>query len=144
MATARESVNYASAYTNKYLQDARTLRGRAVPMDISFLTVSATATGDTYKVGVIPANAKVVGLEVVGEGLSASAGVNGSVKIGDSGDDDRYMKATDFDVVEARGTLAYAGVGYTPTADTIVIATVTGVHLAGKNVKGTLWIVPGV
>lgn len=143
MATARDSVNYAAQFTNKYLADARLNKGRVVPLPFELTTLSTAATGDTYNLTVIPANARVVGLECVTGGLGASAGIGTGLKIGDSGDDDRYMASIDADVVNAAGTLASAGAGYTPTADTIVVATLTGTILAGKTVKGCLYIIPG-
>ncbi len=143
MATARESTLYASLFTNKYLGDARDYDGRAVPLRFAFTVVSASATGDTYSLTEIPANARVVGLECTTDGLGASAGSGITVKIGDADDDDRYMAAADFDAANAAGTLAFAGAGYTPTADTEVIATITNAAVVGKKVAGVLWVVPG-
>lgn len=142
MATARSSTLYSNYVTNKYVPDARDLYGRVVPIYFNFTAVSVSATGDTYQLFVLPANASVIGLFCTTQALSVSAGVGLTVKIGDSGDDDRYMAATDFDAVNAQGYLAYAGVAYRPTSDTIVVATVTGVMIVGTAVKGHFLIVP--
>ena len=142
MATARESTNYTAAYTNKYLVNADIGGGRVVPLPFELTVVSVGATGDTYKLTVLPAYARVVGLHCTTDGIGASAGANITVQIGDSGDADRYMAATDFDAANAQGYLAVAGAGYTPTADTIVVATITGTPVVGKVVKGVLLIVP--
>lgn len=142
MATARESTNFANLYTNKYLSDI--VRGRVFPLYMEATVVSVSATGDSYKLTRIPAYARVVGLEFSTNGLAASAGVGVTVKLGDSGDDDRYMAATDFDLVNASGVLAYAGHGYTPTSDTDVLATITGTAIVGRLLKGTLFVVPKV
>lgn len=144
MATARDSVNYAAMFTNKYLVDARKLGGRVVPLPFELTIVSTSATGDTYKLTVIPANARVIGLECTTDGIGASAGAGITCSIGDSGAAARYMAATDFDASGAAGVLAIAGAGYTPTADTIVVATITGVGVVGKVIKGVLYVIPGV
>lgn len=144
MATARNSTFYANKHVNFYVGDPRQGGGREVPIPFEFTIVSVAATGDTYKLGVIPANARVVGLTCVGEGIGASAGSGVTVKIGDSGDDDRYMKALDSDLVEQPvGVLAFSGAGYTPTVDTIFLATITGTPVVGKSVKGSLVVIPG-
>lgn len=141
MATARESVDYAAMFTSHYLADARKLNGRAVPRPFKAIIVSLSATADTYKLTKIFANEKVVGLDVVTDGLGASAGV-GSAKIGDSGDDDRYMAQTSFATANVHGVLAAAGAGYIPTADTDVVLTIVGGATAAKIVTGVLWVIP--
>lgn len=142
MATARSSTLYTNYDVNKYVPDARDRYGRVVPIKIEATIVSAAATGDTYKLCVIPANASVVGLFCTSEALSVSAGVGLTVKIGDSGDDDRYMAASDFDAVNGTGVLAAAGMNYRPTSDTIVILTITGTPVVGRVIKGCFFIVP--
>ena len=143
MATARSSTLYATYDTpGKASPDARDRYGRVVPIYFNFTVVSVSASGDTYKLFVLPANASVIGLFCTAAALSLSAAVGLPVKIGDSGDDDRYMAPTDFDVVNAQGGLAYAGVAYRPTSDTIVIATITGTAIVGTLLKGHMLIVP--
>lgn len=142
MATARSSTLYTNYDVNKYVPDARDRQGRVVPIYFTFTVVSVSATGDTYKLFVLPANASVIGLFCTTQAMSVSAAVGLTVKIGDSGDDDRYMAATDFDVVNSQGGLAYAGVAYRPTSDTIVLATITGTAIVGTILKGHMLIVP--
>jgi hypothetical protein len=143
-AVNRDSTLYSNIHTNKYLADARHLGGRVVPLPFEVTIVSGATVGDSYNLTVIPANARVIGLECVTNGIGDSAGDGVGLKIGDSGVSDRYMADTDFDVAEARGTLAYAGQGYTPTADTIVVATITGgAAKVGQVFKGCLLVVPG-
>lgn len=144
MATARDSVNYAAIFTNKYLADARKLGGRVVPLPFEVTIVSAAATNDTYNLTVIPANARVIGLECTTNGLGASAGSGRTFQIGDAGDADRYMVATDFDVSGAAGVLAITGAGYTPTADTIAVGLIVNAPVVGQVVKGVIYIIPGV
>ena len=54
------------------------------------------------------------------------------------------MVATDFDAANAQGSLAYAGVGYRPTSDTIVVGKVTvAAAVVGQMVKGHFLLIPG-
>ena len=142
MATARSSTLYTNYDVNKYTPDARDRYGRVVPIKFEITVVSISATGDTYKLCVLPAYCSVIALFCTGDAQSLSAAVGLTLKIGDSGDDDRYMAATDLDVVNAQGSLAKAGAAYRPTADTIVIATFTGAPIVGRVVTGHFLIVP--
>ena len=141
MATARESANYTLYHTDKYLVRADLEGGRIVPLPFEVTIVSAAADGDTYKLTVIPANARVVGLEFTTESSGASAGV--TAEIGDSGSAARYMAATTVYTVNTHGTLAIAGAGYTPTADTVVLLTFAGAPTVATVMKGCLFVVPG-
>ena len=143
-AVLRDTTIYTSAFVNKYVQDARDVGGRAVPLPFELTVISGATDGDTYNLTVIPANAKVVGLECTTDGLGDSAGAGVNFTIGDSGDPNRYMAATDFDVLDAQGDLAFAGQGYKPTADAIVVGLISGAAgVVGQQVKGVIWIVPG-
>lgn len=142
-AVLRNSALYDNLFAKKYLGDARDREGRVVPLPFELVILSPTTVGDTYNLEVIPANAKVVGLELVTEALAVSAGVNCTVQLGDSGDDDRYMAALDADVVNASGKLASAGAGYKPTVDTIVVLKTAGAAaIVGRKVSGCIWIIP--
>lgn len=143
-AVLRDTTIYSNYFVHKYLADTRLAGGRLVPLPFAFTVQSASTVGDTYNLLVIPAYARVVGLECVTDGLGASGGVNCTCSIGDSGSATRYMIATDFDVTGATGRLAIGGAGYTPTSDTIVLATIgTAAAVVGKSVAGCLFIVPG-
>lgn len=142
-ATARDSALYTSVFVNKYLADARNYKGRVVPLPFEVTIQSASNVDDTYNLTVIPANARVVGLECSTDGLGASAGAGVAVIIGDADDDNRYMAASDFDAANASGVLAFAGAGYTPTADTVVIMEInTAAAVVGKKVTGCLYVIP--
>lgn len=142
-AVLRDSALYAALFTNKYLGDARNFGGRVVPLPMELTVPSPSTLADTYNMTVIPANSKVVGLEFTTDGLGASAGAGRTIALGDSGDNDRYMIATDFDVANAQGTLAHTGQGYKPSADTIVVALgAGGAFVVGKVAKGCLMIIP--
>lgn len=142
-AVNRDSTIYSNYFTNKYLADARKYGGRVVPLPFEVTVVSPSTVADTYNLTVIPANARVIGLECTTDGLGASAGAGRTCAIGDADDVDRYMKAGDFDVAEAAGVLAMAGAGYTPTADTVVIATSAGgAWVVGKKITGVLYVIP--
>ncbi len=142
-AVLRNTAFYTSKVTNKYLQDARDEGGRIVPIPFECIIESVSTVADTYNLCVLPANCKVVGLEVSFEAMGASAGSGVTFAFGDSGDADRYLVALDVDAV-ANGQLAYAGQGYEPTSDTIVVATNAGLAaVVGQNFKGCFFIVPG-
>ena len=160
MATNRDSTQYSNLHVSKYLADARDIRGRAVPIPFEHTVVSGETGGasagvqDTVNLCVLPYGCKVVGLEFVSNAVWASAGANGTLEIGDSGDTDRYLAATELYSTNSpiatmgdlrAGQLAFAGQGYEPTADTIVYATYkTANPTVGKIFKGVIWIIPGV
>ena len=159
MATNRDSTLYAKLHTNKYLGDARDRGGRVVPIPFQHTVVSGETGGasagvqDSVNLCVLPANCMVVGLELTADALWASAGVNGTLQLGDSGDDDRYMTATELYTATPggpiategmkRGGLADTGQNYKPTADTIVKATYKSANpTVGKIYKGCFFVIP--
>lgn len=158
--TNRNSTLYTKLYVNKYLGDATDLGGRAVPIPFQHTVVSGETGGasagvrDTVNLCVLPANCMVVGLEFVSNDVWASAGTNGTFQIGDSGDDDRYMIATE--LYTAAGSpiateglkkdgLAFAGQNYKPTVDTIVLGEYRVANpVVGKIIKGVFWVIPSL
>ena len=142
-AVLRDSTQYDKLHVKKYPGDPRERGGRVVPIPFELTVVSVSTVADTYNVCVLPANCQVVGLECATDGLGASAGAGRTCALGDSGDADRYMVASDFDVSGANGVLAITGHGYRPTADTIVVAvSAGGAWVVGKKVKGCFYVVP--
>lgn len=159
-ATTRNSALYLKLHVNKYLGDARDRAGAIVPIPFQHTIVSGETGGasagvqDIVNLCVIPANCMVVGLQFSAENVWASVGVNGTFQIGDSGDDDRYMVATEHYTAAGSpitgdgkqvNVLAHAGQNYKPTADTIV----TGIYkvanpTVGKTIKGCFLVIPGV
>jgi hypothetical protein len=136
-ATARSSTLYTNHDVNKEPADSRNRNGSMFPIYFEATIVSASNIADTYNLFVIPANWSVMLLYATSNGLGITAGVGCTGQIGDSGDDDRLMPITDFDLVNQAGHLAYAGVGYRPTADTIEILKIgTAAAIVGKLVKG--------
>jgi hypothetical protein len=138
---SRDSALYTKLYVNKYLGDAREAQGRVVPIMFEHAVVAGgELIGDTVNLCVLPANCEVIDLQVITDGLVASA----TVTIGDSGAAARYMASTSMATAELRGFLAAAGMRYRPSADTIVFATYAGGNPgAGKVLKGRFLIVPG-
>lgn len=114
----KDSTQYANIYTNRYLVDAKDLRGRlmALPFDH---TVASDAQNDTVNLCVIPAYTKVIDISVANEALGAST----TLSIGDAGSATRYLAATSVTSAGKNSGLLIAGQNYEPTADTIVIAT---------------------
>ena len=143
-ALLRDTAFYSSAYVSKHIQDSRKHTAKPVGLPFELTVPSPSAGGDTYNLQVIPAQWRVVGLECSTDGLGASAGSGRTFQIGDAGDDDRYMIASDFDLANAQGTLAFTGAGYTPSADTIVVGKMhaTNPAVVGKKVTGVIWCLP--
>lgn len=156
--TNRNSTLYTKLHVNKYLGDPRDRGGRIVPIPFSHTVVSGETGGasagvrDTVNLCVLPAHCMVIDLIFKSEALWASAGTNGTLQIGDSGDDDRYMIATELYSAESplptegtvRFRLANAGLLYKPTADTIVLAEYRAANpVVGKIYKGCFLVVPG-
>ncbi len=157
-ATTRNSTLYTKLDVNKYLGDARDRGGRVVPIPFQHVVVSGETGGasagvqDMVNLCVLPANCMVIDLLVSGDNIWASAGVNGTLQLGDSGDDDRYMLATEFYTAASSplGTdikhqgLAVTGQNYKPTADTIVVAKWKVANpTVGKTFKGCFLVIPG-
>lgn len=134
------STQYANIFVNKYLTDARDIRGRAVPLPFDH-TVASDAQNDTVNLTVIPANSKVVGLDVANEALGAST----TLSIGDAGSATRFLAATAVTSAGKNSGLLIAGQNYEPTSDTIVIATWGGATPTnGAKISGVIWIIPAV
>lgn len=159
MAT-RNSTLYKKLHVDLFLGDARDADGRVVPIPFEHTVVSGETGGasagvqDKVNLCVLPANCEVVGLDFVSEALWSSAGTNGTLEMGDSVDSDRYLKATElYDANGPRATegdlrggrLAFTGMRYRPTSDTIVQATYkTANPVVGKKFRGCFYVVPGV
>lgn len=143
-ATARSSTLYTNYDVTKYIPDARDRHGRVVPFYFEFTVVSASNIGDTYNLFTLPAGWSVALVHATSNGMGASAGASATVQIGDSGDDDRYMPASDLDASNGQYTgLAYAGVAYRPTSDTIIVAkNATAAWVVGKICKGHFFLIP--
>lgn len=154
-ATTRDSVTYAKIHTNKYIGKATERGGRVFPIPFAHTVVSGETGGasagvqDLVNLCVIPANAIVIALHLSTQAIWASAGVNGTFQIGDSGDDDRYVTA-----VEAYSTngpiaaekvyvgLANTGQNYTPTSDTVVqLIWKVANPVVGKIIKGCFLVI---
>lgn len=138
----RDSALYKKLHVDKFLGDARDAGGRAYPIPFQHTVVTGgEAIADTVNLCVLPANCEVVGFEAIGDGVMAATG---TIAVGDSGDADRYMVAKVFATAEDRGDLAFAGMRYRPTADTIVVMVyAVAAAVAGKVLKGRFWVIPG-
>src|SRR3990172_10307383 len=99
MPTNRNSTLYTKLQVKKYLGDARERGGRIFPIPFSHTVVSGETGGasagvrDTVNLCVLPANCMVIDLIFKSNALWGSAGVNGTLQLGDSGDAPRYMVA---------------------------------------------------
>src|SRR5688500_9857366 len=100
-AVTRSSSLYTKLHVNKYLGDASDAGGSIFPIPFAHTVVSGEIGGasagarDKVQLCVIPAYHQVIALFFVADNIWASAGTNGTVQIGDSVDDDRFMIATE-------------------------------------------------
>ena len=141
-ATDRSSTNYTNYVTNKYIPTPAIAGGKLYPIYFEATVVSASNINDTYDLFVIPAGWSVVFLFATTNGLGSSAGAGVTAQIGDSGSATRLMIASDFDATGAQAFLAYAGVGYTPTVDTIEELKIAGAAaVVGQVFKGYVFLV---
>jgi len=142
-ATARSSTAYTNWVTNKYVADGRDRDAKIHRFSVSFTIVSASNIADTYNLLVIPATWQHSQTVLTTDGLGASAAVGCTVQVGDSGDDDRYVAISDFDLVNAVSIRAFAGINYRPTSDTIMVAKIgTAAAVVGKIVTGFVDLLP--
>lgn len=158
MATTRNSTLYGTQQVSKYVQDPRDYGGEVRRIKFEHTVVSGETGGasanvqDKVQLCVLPTGCEVIGLEFGAENLWASAAVNGTLQLGDSGDDDRYMRATEaYDSAGGPrategdlrgGRLAFAGLHYRPTAETIVFGLwKTANPTVGKKFKGSFLVV---
>ncbi len=157
--TNRNSALYTKLHVNKYLANAVDRGGRVVPIQFAHTVVSGETGGasagvrDTVNLCVLPADCMVIALMLEANDLWASAAVNGTLQLGDSGDDDRYMIATELYTaaggpIAAQLTqvnlLAFAGQNYQPSADVIVLAEYRVANpVVGKIFRGCFLVVPG-
>lgn len=140
-AVLRNTAGYTSAHVNKYLQDARDYRQRGIYVPFLITGLSPATLADTYNVCVIPANHRVVDLlAFTPDGLGTSA----TMALGDAGSAARYMAAASFATAGLQvRTLATTGYGYTPTADTIVVAVNAGAAITvGATFRGHFVLLP--
>lgn len=158
-ATTRDSVLYAKISTNKYLSMGDAVGGRVVPIPFKHTVVSGETGGasagvqDKVNLCVIPKDCTVLTLFWTANALWASAGTNGTLQFGDSGDDDRYLTATELYTATPGGPIATEGMkrqgladtgqNFKTTADTIVVATYkTANPVVGKVFQGCFLVVP--
>lgn len=112
---------YTNVYINKYLTDARDLRGRVMAIPFSH-TITTEVANDTANLCVLPANCEVIDFTFTNDAMGAST----TLALGDSGSATRFYPATSVTSAgKATGPLT-AGMRYRPTADTIVLATFAG------------------
>jgi len=152
----RDSTQYTNVEVDANVADARDKGGRAVPVPFTHTVVSGGLGGasagvsDEVRLCVLPANCEVVGLEMAHNGVGGSAAAGATFDLGDSGDPNRYYatgdnpEGIDEDIAGSIGKLAFAGMRFRPTTDTIVLLQ-WGVAnpTVGQIVKGVFWIVPG-
>ena len=144
----------------RVLGDARDKYGTVRYIPFSHTVVSGETGGasagvqDHVNLCVLPYGSMVVDLVFVANALWGSAGTNGTLEIGDAGDQDRYLTATELYTATPGGPIATEGMKRNGLADTgqnfkttvesgtIVFATYkTANPVVGKVFKGGFVIV---
>jgi hypothetical protein len=157
MATTRDSTKYSNLHVKKYITDVLDGGGRPVFIPFEHTIVSGETGGasagvhDRINLCVLPAKCMVIGLSISMENLWASAGANGTFQLGDSGDDDRYMLATESYTATGGPTatdnpktniLPHTGQNYRTTGVTTVFGTYKVANpTVGKTIKGGFWVI---
>ena len=96
--------------------------GGKVRVQVDSYTINAKASGTVINVAKLPKGATFLRGLIVTDGLGSGV----TVKLGDSGDDDRYMAATSVASAGAVEANAIAGVGYSLSSDTTLFLTTGG------------------
>lgn len=110
---------------------------RVFPFEVTLPAVAPT--NPTLNLTTVPAGFRPELLVFQNEALSSSAGVGLTVDVGDSGDADRLAAAIDADAANAFVGLRIATtLGFVYSADTDIVATVTGTATASAKIKGYL------
>ncbi len=92
--------------------------------------------GDLVFIGFLPANQRFLGGELFNDALGASV----TLKLGDAGDDDRFMAASSFAAAGMKDAKAMTGIGYRPVDKTPVFLTIGGaVPAANAVIKTALY-----
>ena len=115
------SVTYLKIHVNKYL-GLPTDRG-GLPFYLPFThTITTEVAADTVNLVVLPAGCTVLDWTFSNDAMGAAT----TMALGDAGSSTRFYLATSVTAAgKASGSLT-AGQNYTPTADTIVLATFAG------------------
>ncbi len=120
------------------LRDKREGPGIFTVLPFNWLVPSSPGTAPVVNLNIAPAGFKPIAVIANSDGLSASAGVNCTFTVGDSGSAARLATAIDLDVAGSVLIFVAAGFNYEYTSDTAIIATfitgktpVTGQHLNG-------------
>lgn len=104
--------------------------GRVRVVYDDYTTTGEEGPGDTVRIGRLKAGQRVVG----GQLVFGALGTDVTLKLGDAGDDDRYVAAGD---ASAAGSLPVAaGLGYRPAADADLVLTIGGAApAAGQTIR---------
>lgn len=108
---------------------AKGLWGGKVRVQVDTYTINGAASGTVINVAKLPKGATFLRGLIVTDGLGSGV----TLKLGDSGDDDRYLAATS---AASAGTIeanALAGIGYSVSDDTTLFLTTGGATTASSN-----------
>lgn len=134
---------------NGNVLDANELGGNVRVAYFEYTTTGTEAAADTLVLTTIPKACRILSgqlhidaIDGTGDGATTAT----TVRVGDTGDDDRYLTATAADAADVDSELnapASVGFGYETTASTEVVMTFDAVDAeADKTIKGYLLYVP--
>ena len=136
-----KGVNYTNITATPIVKTDSEVQGAEIRVSYDQYEAASLASGSDITMCRVPANATVIDVILKCDALGGSS----TLKVGDSGDDDRYLAAVG--TWNAAGQVqsmlggstapntAVAGMGYRTTADTDMIIT-TG----GATISGTLYM----
>lgn len=132
------STLYDNLHVKKYISKATDQGGQIFPIPIEHTVVTGEANADTVNLAKVPANAQVIDIDVITDGLGTSV----TLILGDAADTDRLMASTAMATSGNNGRLAITGSRWTPTAETIIYATYGGANpTVGKVFKGYINVI---
>ncbi len=104
--------------------------GRQRVLYDEYVTSGSETTGDRIRIGTLRAGQRCLG----GRLIFGAMGTGRSLRLGDDGDDDRFMVSTSVASAGAAEVAANPGFGFKPAQDTELFLTIGGGTLAGAQV----------
>ena len=133
-----KGVNYTNITADPIVKVDSEVLGGKLRVSYDSYEASSLASGSDITIGRVPANATIIDVVLKCDALGASS----TLKVGDSGDDDRYLAAVG--TWNAAGqtqsmlggstaaNTAMTGLGYRTTASTDIVITTGGATISGS------------
>ena len=133
-----KGVNYTNITATPIVKSDSEVAGGKVRVSYDNYEASSLASGSDITIGRVPANATVIDVVLKCDQLGGSS----TLKVGDAGDDDRYLAAVGTWNVAGQvqsmlggstaANTAMTGLGYRTTAETDIIITTGGATISGS------------